>query len=330
MGYSRRRLFMIAGFWLVLGGMFVLANPPAGTVLAEGSCGIEGGPCMFPAEHYEGGLIFGASSLSGQKTQADLGGFPDDRAERPNSPDTEPIILLGLNDLDVDDFYLYKSWRDYDQDTFETEDYYVYLEATPGSISGTGTCETDTLRVDCDLAAEVTELSVDELSATISNCPFLIGAVCPTTNSNDQLWMIDPQNDDGCGAINALLDSSVVCLGLLDGGLVEGIGADVSVDVTGAKFRTHKLQAQQDDAGNNKVITFNNVYGEIRYGTGYDRIRTSGTNPTSNGAGSTRQAAISNPYDCDGNPDGPDCVPDADEEGQPPTGQNESYLDIYR
>jgi hypothetical protein len=285
---------------------------------------------MFPAEHYEGGLIFGAQSLSGQRTQADLGGFAGDQAERPNSPDTEPIILLGLNDLAVNDFYLYKSWRDYDFDTFETQDYYVWLEANPGEISGTSSCNTDNLRTDCDLAAEVSEISVDDLSATISNCPFLIGAVCPTTNSNQNLWMIDPQNDDGCGAINALLDSSVVCLGLLDGGLVEGIGADVSVDVTGAKFRTHKLQAQPDGSGNNKVITFNNVYGEIRYGTGFDRVKTTRPDPISTGASPLRKAAISNPYDCDGNPDGPDCVPDSDEFGAIPAGQNESYIDIHR
>lgn len=327
MGYSRNRLVLIAGFWLVLGGVFFLFNPPSG-VMAEGSCGLENGPCQFPAEHYEGGIIMGAGTLDGSNLLAE--GFPSGdgtiaEAQRPNSADTEPVIGAGLNGLSVNDFYLYKSWRDYDWDTNQDESYYIWLEANPGQISGSSECTFDNPRTTCDLYGEVTEVSAGNLEATIEGC-FL---VCPITNSRDDYWIISTVQDDNCGAIDALV-SGGVCLGLLAPGLAQSLG-DVSATISDTKFRVHKLQAQQQSDGTHKVIQFQDVYAEIRYGTGYDRIKTTGVAPLETSGGGRRQAAVSNNFDCDGNPDwNPNCNPDADESGSPPSGQDEAYIDIHR
>jgi hypothetical protein len=215
MTYSKKRmtavLSVLAVAWILIltGPMYEDVSEATGPILQEtfaqtgpdDNCPNTNGPCAFPAENYNGGVILGASFIEGTQialfnpdgaSGAELQGaaangetastyLPPDAADKGSNVES---VKLGLDVGSVDDFFFYKTWKtggaipDHD-------DVYAYIEtdnATLDGPSGSGNdCTSDDgidgyNPDDCDLTAEVVELSAGRLCVGGSGTLAGIGA----------------------------------------------------------------------------------------------------------------------------------------------------------
>ena len=364
--YSRKRLLVIGVAWFTI-GVFMFAAAPQFGVQASGD-GCKHAPCMFPAEHYVGGFVLGADEVKGQGLHVNLDSdespvklpFPTKASSEPGGT-KEKIVTAGLNNLKVDNFFVYKSWKYYDERTEDRRNAYLWINATPGVLKGPEGCSTNSKsnKKKCDLWASVGEISAKKFKASASVNPFgldktkginLNESIKKSTKdglitlSQKDYWLANPTKDGGSYASKANCVESVilhqnVCLGLLD--LPHVLRKKVKIDsliMDKVKFRLHDAKAVQGPDGTNKVLALNNVYAEVRYGDGWDRVYASGTNPIKpDDYPRNRTSGMSNSFKCKGNPaTHADCDLKDTRNGSSPTNsnnnspRNQSYINIYR
>ncbi|MFB6284875.1 MAG: hypothetical protein ABEK59_13265 [Halobacteria archaeon] len=307
--------------------------------------GPRGGPCMFPAEHYKGGIILGAQKMLGENLAINQseGKSPLPFPTPGKVPDNEDVIGAGVNNISVSNgFYVYKTWKYYDERTEKVQNAYVWIDAAPAKLKGSDECD-GKKKTNCDLYAKVGEFSARSFKATVVP---IIG--WDLSFSEGDYWLANPQEDTHCNLIGALLGN--LCLKVLNSWVVQKSGLVKRVDATlkGIKFRLHDARAVKPDGGNNKMMIFEDLYAEVRYGDGNDRVHSAGVKPIKDDTtyhGQTvpidhpnRTAGLSNPFPCEGNPNlKPNCGLEPWEKGKPPGSDrpnpedyNQSYIDIYR
>lgn len=359
MGYSRRRIFILGAAFLLVGAGFVvvapnshyLSNPDAyGTVLAdEHNCQPDSHssndhpPCMFPAETGTGGIIMGATYLDGEYLSTWLseeGGITDDTdcyedadrtcIQRTTSPgrvvSQEPVVGIGLNNLNVQNFFAYKSWRDTTPSGAEFYTYFwmasdtatlrgrVNLLGSGAADECLGTGDSGNIhfswgRQTCDLMAEASETGLKTFYAEADS------SGGSQTLQADNWWMAEPEKDQ-CNV--DIWQTSATCLGMLEAG---SYGQD-KLDNVYAEFeafalKTHRVSAVPspstlDSPPISKELVMNDVYLEMRYGKGTDtaKVPRRAAYPNNllpllqNGTGSAqdRRERMSMDYACDGNP----------------------------
>lgn len=333
MAYSRKRLAVLGIAWVFLA--LLIGIPLDMDADAQNTnCDFE--PCKFPAESNVGGIVLGTSSLSGDDLTAWDGlSNADLPPNRDNIVGTggEEVIGLGLNDVDADNFFLYKSFKfDSDGDGTNDANTYVWAGAETGSLSGTGTCGTGSGdpsdgRSDCDLFVETGEVSFGQIDAVGEVCILLCTSFDITAS---EYWVIDPQDDTECGIFDAVLGGNM-CLELIVDGSFAGDTADVSVDAEDVLIRGHSISAVEDDSGIDKELDLQDVYIEMRWRKGGDRAQDLGFGDPINDPDVTRSASITNDYRCEGNPtqSDPSCEIDSNRQGWTGVGE-ESYDDIHR
>lgn len=342
MTYSKNRLAVLLGFWLLVGlfaaSMYGLPVDLTQEASADsGNCG--GSPCMFPIESHVGGIVLGVGQLSGEGATT----FKVDGTgvEAPNGPgrleNTDQTIGLGLNNLDANSFFLYKSWK-YDDPEIDNAEVHTWITAdsaelvTVGSNDGCGDENTDGLSeqregYNCDLFVYSGEVSAGYFDAQAT----VLGI--PVSASTEALWVNKPENDQ-CSPIsfNPLDPGINICLQLIqDGTLASGdIG---STDVQLYNFMTNIYMAKAvRDNGKNKRFTLNNGYLEIRHGKSAGpsrRSRVLTPDNTQFGSGQwqepiqqyggdnpTERHGVSQGFRCQGSPDGSNCnIQEADRTG---------------
>jgi hypothetical protein len=211
---------------------------------------------------------------------------------------------LGVNNVEAENFTIYKQWSYFDTrvgDGGDIVDVYIWADAQRATLSSTSSnaCGNGdsslTGSTDCDLLAGASELSTHYLYAnddcSSNSCGFLSRPV-----DGNELWIVRPQDDD-CSALAAGLSGNV-CFGLVDdddsSGTINVIGGTTVTTnyVQSSEFlhRTHNLRSLPGpQAGDNKQMSIENPYFEIRYGVGADRINVprkpaSGSQPWAGGA----------------------------------------------
>lgn len=327
-GYSKRRLIYIAVFWF-LAGAVVFAMAPTFTAYAQDIRGCSSPPCMFPAQSNVGGIVLGTENINAQNLIAFGVGDTDNVFD--NTPpvrvlDEEEGIRLGTNDVQADNFFIYKSWNYFDPTVGNqggSIPVYIWADAETAFITGSSACGDGTAGTDgskrCDLVAGTAELSTLELSAS-ADCnglafDFICGLVPDTFNEQD-FWTAEPHKDE-CGELGAL--SGTICLGLIGDEPVSLFGVSATVDNVDAvdfMIRSHNLRGVPGDQNVNKLLELDNAYFEIRYGKGEDRINT----PDSPNSASFAQpitdtygdAALANPFLCEGGGPTTFCLPPDD------------------
>jgi hypothetical protein len=312
--YSRKRLIIIGCAWLVAGAVLFAVSPHFGVSADPRGCT---GNCMFPAEANIGGIVLGASNLQAENLttfgiRVDQYSDIDQTLTEPTPPGRpeteEKHIILGGNEIEAEDFIIYKSWNYFDDRVGQEVPMYIYADADSASISGSpdsacGSLEgpnqvkqissnTNERNLDgifnCDLTANVSEVSFGRLSAEVpistsctgNFCPF-VGFLTPLSDTN--YWSVNPEFDD-CGLLTTL---SSICLGAVEDG-----GSEFSVPVFGGAniynaraeawdfwIRGHSfkvIKGKREDTVNpnpsNKELSLNGAYFEARFGTGYDRV----------------------------------------------------------
>jgi hypothetical protein len=324
--------------------------------------------CAFPAEGNVGGIVLGTDFLDG-KDLTYLNEAADGSAgiEAPVGPDRAATTsdgsgqdrvttaFLGLNVDSVSNFFLFKSWR-YNDDTHTSgnpgteDDVYVWV-STRGSteLQGTPECartdqsrnkgDIETAREECDLYTETGELSAGEIFAegSAETTWWIPTDISLSTSANDY-WVTDP-HQDSCSVVFDVFLGSGLCLSVADpsidvGGAVNNVQIN-TIEISELMIRGHRVAAQPDPVKEeNKELILNDGYLEIRHGVGADRAYVPNTGfaqPTVEDPNDqTRQAALSNPWPCNGNPTGDfgTCQVDAARQGF--SNLDDSYNDIYR
>lgn len=208
MTYSKKRLTVICLVWVAAGAVVltgstdVFENPLEEVDIAgnnpvvqeafgvndasDNSCPNDNGPCAYPAENYNGGIILGASFL--EATDGGLTFFDPDTASGDDPQDGRistdflpsdaadanqdfvPVATLGLDVQGVSDFFLYKSWKTGPNVGPSNKDHVnVYIQTDRALLdgpSGDGTvsCRGSPYKKQhCDLVAPVSELSAGGL-----------------------------------------------------------------------------------------------------------------------------------------------------------------------
>jgi len=279
--YSRRRLLIIATLWMIAGSV-VLAFSPVFLASADDR-GCFGPPCAFPAENNVGGIILGSDELAGQDlvTFGYDGNGPDSGYYvDPVSPDRvinrERMVGVGINDVTSGNFIVYKPWHYFDTRTREEEEVYVWANATSAELTGSSECGDGSDGWDgafrCDLVANASELSARELFVTTSCSSWFCGFVPDSFSPTD--YHEPNVEEDTCGAFDGL--GGDVCLSLISDGGTSVAGTTVtadSVDAFDIMIRAHTISAKRGDQSNDKQLTLNNAYLEMRYGEGFDRAK---------------------------------------------------------
>lgn len=335
MTYSKKRLAVIAVAWL-FAALIVGVPVEFGVDAQNSNCGtagdpLDGPPCKFPAEANVGGIVLGTSELTGEDLTAFDGVGTSELP--PNRVDSsEDVVGLGLNQVDAEDFFIYKSFKfDSDGDGSNDANTYIWAGAETGSLDGTDDCgdgsaDEQVGRETCDLFVDVGEVSFGYIEAE-GDTPFIL----PDVDADaEDYWVIDPEDDSECGIFDALL-AGAICLELIVDGSLTGNLADVSVEAEDVLIRGHRVSAIEAADGTNKELDLQNVYIETRWRKGGDRAQNLPFADSVNDPDVTRSAAITNDYRCEGNPtqDDPSCVIDSDRQGWTGVG-DESYDDIHR
>jgi hypothetical protein len=323
--YSRKRLAVMAVFWMAIGGFMISAGMVEFGTTAS-SC--SSAPCQFPQEANVGGIVLGTDQLTGEGLTTWLGGDAPANAELPpGSVDTtEPVAGVGVNGVGADNFFVYKSWK-YQTDGGQNADTYVWINADTGQVSGTSNCgdgsgDASVGRQQCDLFAEAGELAASQITAQA------LGGI-----SENDYWVRNPE-DDTCGLLETEFGIPVginVCLSLVADGSFSGVlagvlGAD-EVTIDNLRIRAHRVSAIEAADGSDKELDLQNFYAEMRLGKGEDRAYIAGADPI-NGSDPTSSAAIGLPYLCEGSPDGSgDCNIPSNRQGDTLFGER-SYDDI--
>lgn len=276
--YSRRRLALLACVWLLAGGAVVSLGALDLGAQANDPRGCDGPPCAFPAQSNVGGIILATDFLQGESLVAF--GVGDDETD-PTPPqralEEEANVKLGVNDIDAENFFIYKSWYYFDERVEDDVPVYLWANASSATLTGSGECGDgeDTFRGSnrCDLQANASETSAHYVFTEI-DAEGLFSGWAPDYGSIERLWLVNPE-DDQCPAT---LDLSFLCLGLLpDGGTtIATVTAETGrVAATDFAIRTHRARAVRDDfEGADKRMTLGDAYLEMRYGKGADRRMT--------------------------------------------------------
>lgn len=299
--YSKKRLMVLGIVWVAAGAVAFGVSPQFGAD-AQDPRGCNSAPCAFPAENNIGGIILGTDKLAGDNlvsfgydgTYTDE--TPPDRVE----PDEQNIGLGVSGDpVQTGRFFIYKQWYYEDKRTQDEESVYVWANASNAELTAIGSSNTDcgipNSDVDgpgasdggweqartCHLLANASEISANYIYVE-PTC--LYGAFCFIVNGLDPFEINDYHavrpEEDTCGAIGAL--SGTVCIGLIKNGGsdVLGTGAGAStVEAYDIIIRGHEFRAVNGPNNNNKRLTLNDAYIEMRYGKGGDRIYTPDSNP---------------------------------------------------
>lgn len=149
----------------------------------DNSCPNDNGPCAYPAENYNGGIVLGASFLdaanggltyfnpdtasgSAGDEQVDDKWLPPNAVDKDGNP--EPAITVGLDVDQVDDFFLFKTWK-----TGGTvpnhDDAYIFIQTDSATLDGpspnnnAGCRSSPYVKQHCDLVGKVSELSAGGL-----------------------------------------------------------------------------------------------------------------------------------------------------------------------
>lgn len=357
--YAHGRLALVAAAWLIAAGATLALAPQlafvdspslieAGAVAPscqDGNAAPDDPPCQFPVESGMGGLILGQAALIGndlgtwfgEQPGASPGSLTAPTAPGRVEPDEE-VAAVGMNQLTIDGFYAYKSWMDTHHRTGGTFHTYFWMSSNNATLEGTPECATadgeplSQGRENCDLLVEVTEMATKDFSAS-GEAP-----VIKTINiDSGDYWVNDAARDD-CG-----LSLTDACLGILESGAkTQDLLSDATVNLDGLLLRVHRVSAipSDDDPPVSKILTLNDVYLEMRYGKGSDRayVPVPGSYPDvgppylRNGQGGpqSRKAAISNGYDCEGNPMGVGDTSCTDIPSNQVGVTSSSYQDIHR
>ena len=205
MGYSKKRMFVIGALWLCVGLLLFGGSLITGTTAQNAqppACG-DNGPCSFPADNYDGGIVLGTPQLDGtslalfdeQTANANANGidpaYPRDVMTADTlatgaASDEADISTVGFNVDTVDNLFLYKTWKttvdrdvptQSEVDNRNYDDVYVYvqtseaqLDGPDGDVSGVECRESDSNNQfnpnDCDLIAEISEVSFVDIEFT--------------------------------------------------------------------------------------------------------------------------------------------------------------------
>ena len=399
MTYSKSRTAILVCAWVIVGVFAFSAygapnvdlpsevpgietEVPSADAAAVGttcnSGGNQGPPCMFPVERHTGGIVLGVAKLTGEQATAfGVGGgangnigtiysplAPERKSgQTQNGVQVDETISVGLNELNADKFFLYKSWK-YDRTASPSvtdADVNVWVTADSATLTtegnndgcGDGSAGFDGSR-NCDLLLNTGELSAGFFAASLEVSGFgELGAPRDELSASG-FWIDDPEQDD-CPILSGFpnpfnpLGAASLCLGLIeDGGISTTSLLDgANVELFNFMIRTHYAKAVREN-GKNKLFSLNNGYLEIRHGKGADRSRvfpqgdntiagTSADNgnaqfradnwqkPVTYSANDlTRRHGVGQGFVCDGGPDGDqDCEPDQDQSGSR-TGGTES------
>lgn len=244
--YDRRRLVGIAAVWIVAAVALFVAQPQFGAI-AENSYCVDNSNndwCDYPAppEEDEGGIVLGTSYMTGGNLY-----FDETFTREYPEGGTEDVAKVGLDDINPQTFFVYKTWGYYDSRTGSNEDVYVWIDTGEARLSGPGSCGDDGDGSECDLLTYLTELS----------SPVFSGEVLGITFNLFDYWVLKPEQDT-CGI-------PTICLEL---------ASDFSADteVNNAMFRVHRIEAGGPGTTYNKELRLNDVYAEMRYGNGHDRV----------------------------------------------------------
>lgn len=309
--YSRKRLAFVAGAWLLVGAVAFAVGSPFGAG-AQDAAGCESPPCAFPAESNVGGIVLGTDFISGEGLIAfGVGRDPPYTADTPpgSVEPEENQIVLGLNDIDAGQFFIYKSFHYFEPRLNDDVPVYIWANATEARLRGSADECGDGSRGlggadNCDLQAGTSEISTQNLFAE-ADCDGITCSIVPGSIEDDEFWAVRPE-DDVCGALGAL--GGDICLGLVRDGGTSAAGATITADTVEAEdfmIRGHEYKAVRGSDGEDKTMSLDDVYVEMRYGVGDDRINTpeSEQNPgdwAQPTFGSFGEAAIANNFLCQG------------------------------
>lgn len=287
--YSRRRLALIGVFWVACGAILFGAYPQFAADADPRGCSFA--PCAFPAENNIGGIILGTEELVGQNLVS-FGYDGDtyyDEAPPGRVDPRERNVGLGISNVTTGTFFIYKQWYYQDRRVGRQAPVHIWADATGGSLTSIGSTNSDCgdsnsgggwERAEaCDLLANVSELSSKYIYAE-SSCSGLFCGFVPSTFEINDYHAVRPE-DDVCSATGAL--GGEVCLGLIKNGGSSVLGTTVTTDRVEAydiQIRGHEYKAVNGPNGQNKRLTLDNMYLEIRYGKGADRINTPESNPS--------------------------------------------------
>jgi hypothetical protein len=358
--YSKKRLMIIGFVWLVAGTVVFGVAPQFGADADPRGCDVA--PCAFPAESNVGGIVLGTDQLIGNNLVSfgypggDPGFYYDD-VPPGRVVDRERNIGLGISDVSTGNFFIYKQWYYFDDRTEAKEPVHIWANATDATLTSIGTTNNDCGVSDisnsnggwersttCDLVANVSELSSKYIYATTDCVSGLFCFAVPGSLEINNYHAVNPE-EDTCGAIGAL--GGTVCLGLIKNGGSSVLGTTVASDRIEAydlQIRGHEFKAVNGPNGQNKRLTLNNAYIEIRHGKGYDRIYTPDSNPSDpNGNyggtvgsnpdwgqpvdGPTGRSALGVNFPCEGGGPSTFC---GIKNGRIQNRQGESYDNIYR
>jgi hypothetical protein len=149
----------------------------------DNSCPNDNGPCAFPAENYNGGIVLGASFLDAANggltyfnpnTASGSAGddtvstdfLPPNAADR--DQDTVDAITVGLDVDRVEDFFLYKTWKT-GGSVPNHDNAYIFIQTDSATLDGpspdnnAGCRESPYVKQHCDLVGKVNELSAGGL-----------------------------------------------------------------------------------------------------------------------------------------------------------------------
>jgi hypothetical protein len=289
--YSKKRLAILGILWIGV-GVVMFGSAPNFAVDADPR-GCSFSPCAFPAENNIGGIILSTEELIGNNLVSfgyDGGTYYDETPPGRVDP-REKNVGLGISDITTGNFSIYKQWYYQDDRTGNQEPVYIWANAPSADLTSIGTTNSECgvssssessggweEARKCDLLANVSELSSKYIFAT-SSCSGLFCGFVPDTFSLNNYHAVRPE-DDTCAATGALAGN--ICLGLIKNGGSTVLGTTVTSDrIEGydINIRGHQYRAVNGPNGQNKRLTLNDAYLEIRYGKGFDRINSPESNP---------------------------------------------------
>ena len=273
MGYTKRRLTLVAVAWVLAAVLFTFVVAPnfsyvdspqsmVAEAATDASCAdgngdpsFDGPPCQFPAEGGMGGIILGTTTLDGNDLATWLssegaGGGSDLFAPTPPGrvESQEQVAYVGLNSLTVDNFFTYKYWGDTTPGGEKFNTYFFFTSDT-ATLDGTDSCAEGEGgngtaargRETCDLLVEVGEFATGGFDAS-GSVPVL-GSI---SLSASDYWLSEPENDN-CGITDTYSLGSgfnSACLGLLEsGGKAQDLLSDVTLSLNGLLLRVHRASA---------------------------------------------------------------------------------------
>lgn len=303
MSYSNSRLILVCAVWLSVGAVFFggeLVEEVEDEIVVEAGHDCTSPPCMYPAEPYDGGIMLGGADMTGEdlytwgfETNNNVWEVPNRRGE-----DTR-TLLVGLNQVDPINFFIYQEWRFDEPTTGDRETAYIHFWSADGDLtSGNTDCAGGDWS--CDLFASVSEVQATELE----------GDAWSVTLSGEDYWVVQPEEDDDCSELLFQL-----CLRA-------GGDFDSDIEFQDGIFRGHAFSATNEYDGVNKVLRLGevgndnaNVYAEIRHGTAHDRahVLDGEVNDLWSNPHQDPMAAFTIPHTCEGNPESSaDCTVDDD------------------